>query len=184
LSPGGLAVIGILVMRNPLLLARLAPGEKGYYQRMVLDRFQRIQMRVLGMIVSFFGLVILTAGLNGMLKLEVLQTISSGFLVLLWLSFIAAIGFGLIYFVVRLVGGRASELFTDWFEMRQRQVELGPTFRESLPAQPVDATPYDQLPWQYFPSKIDLYGSPQSEPKQGFALFELTPANEISLVDS
>ncbi len=30
----------------------------------------------------------------------------------------------------------------------------------------------------------DLYGRTQSEPKQGFVLFELTPANEISLVDS
>jgi hypothetical protein len=40
------------------------------------------------------------------------------------------------------------------------------------------------LLWQYFPSRIDLYGSPQSEPKQGFALFELTPANEISPADT
>jgi hypothetical protein len=31
--------------------------------------------------------------------------------------------------------------------------------------------------------RIDPYGGTQSEPKQGFVLFELTPANEISLVD-
>jgi hypothetical protein len=58
------------------------------------------------------------------------------------------------------------------------------TFRKDVPAQPVDATLYNQLLWQYFPSRIDLYGSPPSEPKQGFALFELTPANEISPADT
>jgi hypothetical protein len=31
--------------------------------------------------------------------------------------------------------------------------------------------------------RIDPCGCTQSEPKQGFVLFELTPANEISLVD-
>jgi hypothetical protein len=76
--------------------------------------------------VSYFGLVIFTAGLQGMLKFEVFQNISDGFLVLLWLSFIASFGFGLIYFVVQLVRGRAIELFTGWFEMRKRQIELGP----------------------------------------------------------
>ena len=55
---------------------------------------------------------------------------------------------------------------------------------EVVPAQPVDATPSNQLIWCHFLSRIDLYGSTQSEPKQGFVLFELTPANEISLVDS
>jgi hypothetical protein len=58
------------------------------------------------------------------------------------------------------------------------------TSRETVSAQPVDATPYNQLLWQYFPSRIGLYCSPQSEPKQGFALFELTPANEISPADT
>jgi hypothetical protein len=42
-----------------------------------------------------------------------------------------------------------------------------------VPAQPVDATPYNRLIWQYFPSRIDLYGSTQSEPKQGFVLFDI-----------
>jgi hypothetical protein len=31
--------------------------------------------------------------------------------------------------------------------------------------------------------RIDPYGCTQSEPKQGFVLFQLTPENEISLVD-
>jgi hypothetical protein len=30
---------------------------------------------------------------------------------------------------------------------------------------------------------IDPYGGTQSEPKQGFVLFELTPSDEISFVD-
>ena len=122
---GGLAAIGFLAMRNPMLLARLAPGEEGYYQRQVLDRFARNQMRMLGMIGSYFGLVILTAGLKGILGFQVLQSISDGFLILLWLSFVAAFGFGLIYLVVQLIQGRAIG-FTEWFQMRKRQTELGP----------------------------------------------------------
>src|SRR5579864_9365346 len=55
---------------------------------------------------------------------------------------------------------------------------------ETVPAQPVDATPSNRLIRQYFPSRIDLYGSTQSEPKQGSVLFESMLANEISLVDS
>ena len=56
--------------------------------------------------------------------------------------------------------------------------------RETMPAQPVDATPSNRLIRQYFPSRIDLYGSTQSEPKQGSVLFESTLAYEISLLDS
>src|SRR6202521_518632 len=53
-----------------------------------------------------------------------------------------------------------------------------------MPAQPVDATPSNRLIGQYFPSRIDLYGSIQLKPKQGSVLFESTLANVISLVDS
>lgn len=122
---GGLAVIGFFAMRNPMLLARLAPGEEGYYQRQILDRFARNQMRMLGMIASYFGFVILTAGLKGILRFQVLQSISDGFLILLWLSFIATFGFGVIYFIVQLIRGRAIG-FIDWFHTRKRQIELGP----------------------------------------------------------
>ena len=122
---GGLAAIGFLAMRNPMLLARLAPGEEGYYQRQVLDRFARNQMRMLGMIGSYFGLVILTAALKGILRFRVLQSISDGFLILLWLSFTTAFGFGVVCLIVQLIRGRAIG-FTDWFQMRKRQVELGP----------------------------------------------------------
>lgn len=122
---GGLAAIGFLAMRNPMLLARLTPGEEGYCQRQVLDRFARVQMRMLGMIGSYFGLVILTAALKGMLRLRVLQSISDGFLILLWLSFTAAFSFGVIYLIVQLIRGRVIG-FTDWFQARKRQIELGP----------------------------------------------------------
>jgi hypothetical protein len=37
---------------------------------------------------------------------------------------------------------------------------------------------------RYFPKRIDMNGSTQSEPKQGFVLFDLPPASEISLLDS
>jgi len=42
------------------------------------------------------------------------------------------------------------------------------TFREDVPARPVDATPYNQMLLQYFPSRINLYGDTQSEPNQGY----------------
>jgi hypothetical protein len=60
---------------------------------------------------------------------------------------------------------------------------LAPNPVKSCPAQPVDATPYNQLIWQYFSSGINLYGRTQSEAKQGFVLFVSTLANEITLVD-
>jgi hypothetical protein len=41
-----------------------------------------------------------------------------------------------------------------------------------MPVQPVDATPYNQLIREYFPSRINLYASTPLEPKQGFVLFE------------
>jgi hypothetical protein len=56
--------------------------------------------------------------------------------------------------------------------------------RETVPAQPVDATPSNQLICQHFSSRVDLYGRTQSEPKQGSVPFESTLANEITLVDS
>jgi hypothetical protein len=122
----GLALAGIFVMRNPILFGYLDPGAQGHYQRMVLDRLQRNQMRVVGLVGSNFGLVIFTAALKGMLKFDVLERISNGFLVLLWLSFVAAFGFGLIYLVVQVVRGRSIASFTRWFEMRRRQIALGP----------------------------------------------------------
>src|SRR5579862_4908398 len=97
----GIAVFGFLVMRNPMRLASLAPGVEGYYQRMVLDPSQRNQLRIFGMIASFFGLVIFSVPLRGLLKFQIIDTLSGGLLALLWLSFIAAFAFGVINAIIQ-----------------------------------------------------------------------------------
>lgn len=121
-----IAVLGFLVMRNPMLLTLLAPGAEGYYQRMVLDRFQRIQMRMLGMVLSFFGLVVATSALSGPSSSKIFGTISNGMLVLLWLSFISGFVFGITYAVVQIFRGRWKELLFGWMGTYRRGIELGP----------------------------------------------------------
>lgn len=123
----GLAVggFGFLVMRNPMRLALLAPGAEGYYQRAVLDRWPRISMRILGVLVSLFGLVIFTAALGGVLRLHQLSGASNGLLALLWLVFIGGWGVGLVFIVVQLVR-KKSLGWMDWFETWKRGVQLGP----------------------------------------------------------
>jgi hypothetical protein len=117
-----LAAFGFLVMRNPMRLAMLAPGARGYYQRMVLDTSSRNQLRILGVLVCTFGLCIGTAASGGLLKSHVLQSISEGFLVLLWLVFISAWVGGLILVIVQLLRGRG---FGDWFQMWRTGAVLG-----------------------------------------------------------
>jgi hypothetical protein len=126
LVSSGIAAFGVVVMRNPMHLALLAPGAEGFYQRMVLDRVQRHQLRMLGMIASFFGLAVLTSILGGLLRIRVLQNVSSGMLALLWVSFIAAFGFGVIYSIFLLVQGRGKELFLGTFRMWRQGMQLGP----------------------------------------------------------
>jgi|SRR5882724_3775393 len=123
----GLAVggFGFLAMRNPMRLALLAPWALGYYQRLVLDRWQRIPMRILGAIVSLFGLVVLTAALGGLLKVHLLDGASNGLLALMWLLFIGTCGLGLVYAVIQLIRRRSTG-WGDWFEMWKRGVALGP----------------------------------------------------------
>ena len=43
-----LAAFGFLVLWNPMQLAMLARGVRGYYQRVMLDTSSRNQIRVLG----------------------------------------------------------------------------------------------------------------------------------------
>jgi hypothetical protein len=126
LISSGIAAFGVLVMRNPMRLALLAPGAEGFYQRMVLDRVQRNQLRMVGMIMSFFGLMILTNILGGLVRINVLHAVSDGMLALLWVSFIAAFGFGVIYSIVMLVRGRGKEVFLGSFRMWRQGMELGP----------------------------------------------------------
>jgi hypothetical protein len=102
------------------------PGAEGYYQRMVLDRLQRNQMRMLGMIFSFFGLAMLTGVLSGRLSSRILDAISDGMLVLLWISFTSAFMFGIIYSAVQIFRGRWKELFSRCFDIYKRGTELGP----------------------------------------------------------
>ena len=49
-----------------------------------------------------------------------------------------------------------------------------PDFRLALPAQPVDATPSNQLIRQYFPWRTDLFGCNRSKPSQGSVPADLT----------
>jgi hypothetical protein len=123
------ATAGFAAMRDPIhfaLFGAFNPQVKGYYQRMVLDRRYRIQLRVLGMVASFFGLMILTAGLEGLLKFKVVHVISEAFLVVLWLSFISAFIFGLVDAVVQVIRGHGTELMFGWYRMWKQSMELGP----------------------------------------------------------
>ena len=49
----GLAVgaCGFVVMRDPIKSSLLAPGEVGYYQRVVLDRWPRIPVHLFGLLI-------------------------------------------------------------------------------------------------------------------------------------
>jgi hypothetical protein len=121
-----LASFGFLVMRNPMCLASISPRTEGYYQRMVLDRYQRIRLRMVGMLMSFFGLVFLVGALNGLLRSKALDSLSEGLLALLWFSFIACISFGVIRFIVQIVRGRTNEDFQNWFRALKIGMKLGP----------------------------------------------------------
>jgi hypothetical protein len=113
---------GFVVMRNPMKLCLLAPGQEGYYQRAVLDRWQRLSLRILGVLVSLFGLVIFSASLGGWLKLRALSVVSDGLLLELGLVFISAWVLGLILTIVQAIRG---ELF-DWFRIWKQGILLGP----------------------------------------------------------
>lgn len=115
----GLAVFGVAAMRNPMLLA-VSRRFEGYYQRMVLDRWHRTQLRLLGIVMSFFGLVMVTFALHELVPFPVLDTLANGFLLLLGLSFIGAFGFGIVLTIVLLIQGRAGE----WSSMFWRRTDL------------------------------------------------------------
>jgi hypothetical protein len=123
---GAIGAFGVLVMRNPMRLAVFAPGAEGYYQRCFLDPIQRNGMRVFGMIISFFGLVILTAALKEQFRSTVLSHISDGFLDLLALSFIASWGCGFVYLLVQGIRGRGGEVLFGWYRLRKQGIALGP----------------------------------------------------------
>ena len=117
-----LGTLGFMVMRDPMKLSYLAPGHEGYYQRAVLDRWQRISLRLLGVLVSLFGLVIFSAALGSWINVRSLSALSEGFLAELWLVFTTAWVLGLILTIVQAIRG---QLF-DWFRMWKQGILLGP----------------------------------------------------------
>lgn len=121
LSGCGLAVFGVAAMRNPMLLA-VSRRFEGYYQRMVLDSWHRTRLRLQGMVISFFGLVMVTFGLNKLVPFPVLDALANRFLLLLGLSFIGAFSFGIVFIIVLLIQGRAGE----WSLMFWRRIDLAP----------------------------------------------------------
>lgn len=120
-----LAAFGFAAMRDPMrwaLLALSSAGAKGYYQRMVLDRSSRLQLRVLGALLSLFGSVIFTTTLGGLLKLQAFNVVSTALLLLMALLFFGACVFGFIHGIVLSIQGRSL----DWLRLWRRSVELGP----------------------------------------------------------
>jgi len=117
-----LAAFGFLVMWNPMRLAMLAPGARGYYQRIVLETSSRNQLRILGALVCTFGLCISTSASGKLLRSHVLQSISDGFVVLLWVVFISAWVAGVILAIVHFARGRG---FGDWFQIWRNSAVLG-----------------------------------------------------------
>ena len=123
----GIAAFGLLLMRDPTRLAWLDRGAKAYYQRSALRGWvDRLQFRVLGMILSFFGWVIITGVLSGALKVRILNTISDGFLLLLWCSFIAAFVFGMIHTIYQIIREQGKELLFGSYKRRALFMALGP----------------------------------------------------------
>jgi hypothetical protein len=122
-----LAAFGFLVMWNPMRLALLAPGARGYYQRIVLETSSRNQLRILGALVCTFGLCISTSASGELLRSHVLLSISDGFVVLLWVVFISAWVAGVILAIVHFAQGRG---FGDWFQMWRKTAVLGAVLGE------------------------------------------------------
>ena len=119
LSGCGLAVFGVAAMRNPMLFA-VSRRFEGYYQRMVLDRWHRTVLRLQGMVMSYFGFVMVTFGLHKLVPFPFVDALANGFLLLLGLSFIGAFSFGIVLTIVLLIQGRAGE----WSSMFWRRTDL------------------------------------------------------------
>lgn len=117
-----LGAFGFIVMRNPMKLCLLVPRQEGYYQRAVLDRWQRVSLRLLGVLLSLFGMVILSAAVGGWLRIRALRAVSDGLLLEMGLIFAFAWVLGLILTVVQAIRG---ELF-DWFRIWKQGILLGP----------------------------------------------------------
>ena len=116
------ATSGFLVMQNPMRLTRLSPLSEGYYQRLCLDRLQRIWLRLLGVLVSLFGLVILTAALRSLLKQPRLDSVSGSLFLLMGVLFVGMWAVGIPIAIVQLIRGRTVDVLGLW----RRSIQLGP----------------------------------------------------------
>jgi hypothetical protein len=120
-----IAIFGFLVMRDPMRLSIFAPGEEGYYQRMVLDTSTRNSLRAFGVLICLFGAGIGTAGLAATFKAPVLRTMSSGLWALMGLLFLALWCYGVGAAIWQTLRGKSLG-WSDWFQTRRRAIELGP----------------------------------------------------------
>jgi hypothetical protein len=120
-----IAVFGFLVMRDPMRLSILAPGDRGYYQRALFDRSSRNSTRGFGVLLCLFGLSIATDGLASVFRTMYLEAISRGIWILMSLVFVALFCSGIVISISRLVRGKSLG-WSDWFLMRRRGIELGP----------------------------------------------------------
>ena len=107
------ATFGFLVMRNPMRLALLAPGQEGYDQRLVLDTSSRNGLRMLERWFCVVGAVIMTAALGGVLKLNFLKSASDRLLILRWLIFAGAFVSGLVQTVKQTIKGEQGYLLRN-----------------------------------------------------------------------
>jgi hypothetical protein len=120
-----IAIFGFLAMRDPMRLSIFAPGEEGYYQRMVLDKPSRNSLRALGMLICLFGAGIATAGLGAAFKVRSLEAVSTSLWSLLGLLFLAFWCFGVVLAIWQAFR-KKSFGWSDWFQLRGRALELGP----------------------------------------------------------
>ncbi len=120
-----IVIFGFLMMRNPMRLSILAPGEDGYYQRAFFDAYSRNSARVCGMLICLFGAGIATAGLGATFKARILQAMSSGLWSLMGVMFLALWCFGVAFAVWQALRGKPLG-WSDWFQMRKKGIELGP----------------------------------------------------------
>jgi len=120
-----IAIFGFLAMRDPMRLSIFAPGEEGYYQRMVLDKSSRNSLRALGMLVCLFGAGIATAGLGAAFKAHALQAVSSGLWSLLGVLFLGFWCLGVALAIWQALRNKSFG-WSDWFQLRRRAIELGP----------------------------------------------------------
>lgn len=121
-----LATFGFLVMQNPMRIVWIAPRGRGYYQRVFVDATKRLQLRGLGMIFSFVGLMISTGILSSVYKTRFLDALANGMLVLLWISFVGGFAFGTVYLIVQIFRRGWKQAFLGSLIMQREARRAGP----------------------------------------------------------